>query len=350
MASIDPHPFGHLPDGRSVERYDLANGDVVVGILTYGAIIASWTAPNAAGDVTDVVIGFDDLEGWRTDPQYFGAVVGRYANRIRDGRFPLDGRMIDVTTNQGNNQLHGGAVGFDKAVWDADVIDAGSDVGVRLRHVSPSGDEGYPGTLTVDVTYTLDSAGTVSMDFVASTDAPTVVNLTNHVYWNLAGRGDILDHRVRIDASTFLEIGEGTLPTGAVRSVEGTAFDFRRPRRIGDHIDDVDDQLALGGGYDHCYVVDGEPGTLRPCATVTADGRVLEIATTQPGVQFYSGNGIRSRRGRDGATYGRHSAFCLETQHFPDAPNIPDFPSTRLDPGEELTESTTMTVRPATSR
>lgn len=349
MGSVDVRPFGHLADGRQVDRFDLVNGDTTVGILSYGGIIASWVTPNADRDLSDVVIGFDDLDGWRTDPQYFGAVVGRYANRIRYGRFPLDGRTVDVTSNQGDHQLHGGAKGFDKAVWDAEVQRSEPDAGVRLRHVSPSGDEGYPGTLTVEVTYALDAAGTLRMDFVASTDAPTVVNLTNHVYWNLAGTGDILDHVVRIDASTFLEIGEGTLPTGAVRPVEGTAFDFRRPRRIGDHIDDVDDQLALGGGYDHCYVVAGDPGSLRPCASVVGGGRVLEIATTQPGVQFYSGNGIRSRPGRGDETYGRHSAFCLETQHYPDAPNIPAFPSTRLDPGDELRESTTMSVRPAIS-
>ena len=185
------------------------------------------------------------------------------------------------------------------------------------------------------------------MDFTAHTDAPTVVNLTNHVYWNLAGKGDILDHIAQIEAGSFLEVGTGTLPTGTIRSVENTAFDFRQPRRIGNRIAESDEQLALGGGYDHCYVIDGTPGLLRPCARVTADGRVLEIETTQPGVQFYSGNGIRSRTGRDSQAYGPHSALCLETQHFPDAPNIPQFPSTRLDLGDTYAESTTMSVRPA---
>ena len=347
MNSVTTHPFGTLPNGQDVDRIDLANGDTEVSILTYGGIIASWKAPNTEGDFADVVIGFDDLDGWRTDPQYFGAVVGRYANRIRDGRFPLDEGVVDVTSNQGNNQLHGGAVGFDKAVWAAECRTDGANVGVTLHHVSPDGDEGYPGTLSVTVTYTLSEAGALQMDFTAHTDMPTVVNLTNHVYWNLAGKGDILDHIAQIEAGSFLEVGTGTLPTGTIRSVENTAFDFRQPRRIGNRIADPDEQLALGGGYDHCYVIDGTPGLLRPCARVTADGRVLEIETTQPGVQFYSGNGIRNRTGRDGQIYGPHSALCLETQHFPDAPNFPHFPSTRLDPGETYAESTTMSVRPA---
>ncbi len=347
MLSITTHPFGTLPDGRNVDRIDLANGDTEIGILTYGGTIASWKTPNANGDIADVVIGFDNLDGWCTDPQYFGAVVGRYANRIRDGRFPLDGRLVQVTPNQGDNQLHGGVIGFDKAVWVAETQANRSDVGVTLCHVSPDGDEGYPGTLTVTVTYTLNDAGTLQMDFTAHTDAPTVVNLTNHVYWNLAGKGDILDHIAQIDSASILEIGDGTLPTGTIRGVDNTPFDFRRAQRIGDRISEPDEQLALGGGYDHCYVIDGAPGTFRPCARVTADGRILEIATTQPGVQFYSGNGIRSRTGRDGQTYGRHSALCLETQHFPDAPNIPHFASTRLNPGDTYAESTTMTVRPA---
>ena len=347
MRSITTRPFGTLPDGRGIDRIDLANGDTEIGILTYGGIIASWTAPNAAGDVADVVIGFDSLDGWLADPQYFGAVVGRYANRLRGGRFPLDGRLVDVTSNQGDNQLHGGAIGFDKAVWAAESHLEGIEVGVTLRHVSADGDEGYPGTLTSTVTYTLSSAGRLQMDFTALTDAPTVVNFTNHVYWNLAGEGDILDHIAQIDAGSFLEVGAGTLPTGTLRSVDNTPFDFRQPRRIGDRIAEVDGQLALGGGYDHCYVVDGTPGLLRPCARLTADGRALEIATTQPGVQFYSGNGIRPRTGRDGQIYGPHSALCLETQHFPDAPNIPHFPSTRLDPGDTYAESTTMIVHPA---
>ena len=346
MHSITTHPFGALLDGRDVDRIDLANGDTEISILTYGGIIASWRAPNAAGDVADVVIGFDSLDGWLADPQYFGAVVGRYANRIRNGSFPLDGRVVDVTANQGENQLHGGAIGFDKAIWVAEDHSSGTDVGVTLRHVSPEGDEGYPGTLTATVTYTLNDAGRLQMDFTALTDAPTVVNFTNHVYWNLAGKCDILDHIAQIDAASFLEVGTGTLPTGTIRSVDGTPFDFRQPRRIGDRIAESDEQLALGGGYDHCYVIDGTPGLLRLCARVTADGRVLEIETTQPGVQLYSGNGIRPRSGRDGQTYESHSALCLETQHFPDAPNMPHFPSTRLDPGDTYAESTTMVVRP----
>jgi aldose 1-epimerase len=343
VSGLEHRAFGRLPDGRPVDRFDMANGDIRVGILTYGGIIASVEVPNTAGDIVDVALGFDDLDGWLTDPQYFGAIVGRFANRIRHGRFELDGRIIEVARNHGEHHLHGGTVGFDMAVWEATPVDDGASVGVALGHVSPAGDEGYPGELAVTVTYRLDPSGSLTIDFEAETTEPTVVNLTNHVYVNLAGGGSVLHHSVVIDASEFLEIDDATIPTGRVLPVEGTPMDFREPHTIGERIFDDDEQLNLGGGYDHCYVVEGPAGTLRRCATAEAAGRRLDVATTQPGVQLYSGNVIRPRIGRNGVAFGVRDGLCLETQHFPDSPNLAEAPSTRLDPGDHFHETTVFT-------
>lgn len=338
---------GALPDGREVHAFDLVAGPYAARVLTYGGILASFVGPDDAGVPGDVVVGFDDLEGWRSDPQYFGALVGRYANRIRHGQFPLDGRKVAVTANRPPHHLHGGGVGFDKAVWEAAPLEESDHVGVVLTHRSPDGDEGFPGTLDVEVTYTLDSSGSLTLTYVARSDAPTVVNLTNHVYFDLQGSGSILDHVLEVAASGFLEVDGDTMPTGRVLPVEGTPFDFRTPHRVGSRIDDPHPQIGLAGGYDHCFVVDGTPGALRPCATVEAGGRRLEVETTQPGVQVYSGNGIRGRTGRGGRQLGPHSGLCLETQHFPDSPNHPSFPSARLAPGEELREVTVYRLGPA---
>lgn len=332
--------FGHLPDGRLVERIELRRGDVAVDILTYGGIVASIRIPDGSGSDVDVVVGFDDLGGWLHDPQYFGSLVGRTANRIAHGRFPLDGAMIEVDRGDKPHQLHGGPIGFDKAIWRAEPFDGPAGSGVVLRHTSPDGDQGFPGTLEAIVTYTLDDDAGLAIDYEATTDAPTVVNLTNHTYFDLDDAGDILDHEVQIHASSFLPIGDGTIPTGEIRPVEGTPFDFREQRRVGERIDEDDDQLRLAGGYDHCWVIDGPPGTLRPTARVTTETRWMTVETTQPGVQFYSGNGIRPRTGRGGRALGVHDALCLETQHFPDAPNHPHFPSIRLDPGVVYRERT----------
>ncbi len=344
MSTLEQRPFGQLPDGRHVDRFDLVNGDITVGILTYGGIIASIEVPDTAGDVVDVALGFDDLAGWLDEPQYFGAIVGRFANRIRHGRFVLDDRTIDVTRNHGEHHLHGGTVGFDKALWEATALEDGASVGVSLSHVSPSGDEGYPGELALTVTYRLDPTGSLTIEFDAETTEPTVVNLTNHVYLNLDGGGSVMDHSVTIDASEFLEIDDATIPTGRLRAVDGTPMDFREPHRIGERIDGGDEQVILGGGYDHCWIVDGPAGTLRDCATAQAGGRRLHVATTQPGVQFYSGNSIRPRMGRNGDPIPVRGGFCLETQHFPDSPNLAGVPSTRLDPGDHFHETTVFTL------
>lgn len=339
---MTPHvsPFGHLPDGRLVERVELRRAEVAVDILTYGGTVASLRVPDGSGGEVDVVLGFDDLAGWTTDPQYFGSLVGRVANRIAHGRFPLDGRTVDVELGGKEHQLHGGPIGFDKAIWHAEPFEGGSGAGVVLRHTSPDGDQGFPGTVEATVTYTLDDAAGLTIDYEAATDAPTVVNLTNHTYFDLDDAGGILEHEVRIHASAFLPVGEGTIPTGEVRPVDGTPFDFRTPHRVGERIGFDDEQLHLAGGYDHCWVVDGPPGTLRPTARVATEARWMTVETTQPGVQFYSGNGIRPRQGRGGRRLGVHDALCLETQHFPDAPNHPHFPSIRLDPGTTYRERT----------
>lgn len=341
----DRRPFGHLENGRQIDRIDLAAGDVAAAVLTYGATLASLQAPDAHGEVADVVLGFDALDGWLDDPQYFGSTVGRFSNRIRHGRLHLDGVDIQVTANDGPHHLHGGAVGFDKVVWEAEPFMGDGAVGVVLSHSSPDRDEGFPGALDVSVSYTLDDAGGLTIAFTAECDRPTVVNLTNHAYLNLAGGGTIDDHEVAIAASRYLPVDDATLPTGEIATVAGTPFDLRTPHRLGALLGETREQLRLAGGYDHCFVVDGEPGVLRPCAVVRAAGRRLEVATTQPGVQVYSGQHIRPRRGRGGQRYGPRSGLCLETQHFPDAPNHPGFPPTVLRPGDRLTETTRLSLR-----
>ncbi len=329
---MSSRPFGELPGGRAVDRFDLEAGGVRASVLTYGGILASLRGP----DGVDVALGFDRLAGWLDDPQYFGVLVGRYANRIRGGRFTLDGQPVEVTRNRGDHHLHGGAEGFDKAVWAAESFSGAAAVGVRLRHHSPDGDEGFPGALDVEVTYSLDRAGTLTIDYSAAATAPTVVNLTNHVYLNLAGGGTVAGHEVTLAASSYLPVDGDTLPTGEIAGVAGTRMDLRAGARVG------------GGGYDHCFVVDGTPGELRRCAAVTAAGRRLEVATTQPGVQFYSGDGIRERTGRGGQQYGPGSGLCLETQHFPDSPNHSHFPSTRLAAGARFHEITELRLTSAT--
>ncbi len=345
--SVDVRPFGELPDGRRVDRIELSAGDVDVAVLTYGGTLASLRGPDAAGDVADVVLGFDSLEGWLQDPQFFGSVVGRYANRIRNGRFTLDGVPRQVARNRGAHCLHGGAAGFDKAVWSALPFERQDAVGVTLTHHSPDGDEGFPGALDATVTYALDSEGRLIIDYEAATDSPTVVNLSNHAYFNLAGSGTILDHVVTLHAAQYLPVDVETIPTGQVAGVEGTPMDFRHPHAVGGRIGAAFEQLHRAGGYDHCWVVDGRPGTARPCAEVVAGGRKLAVATTQPGVQLYSGNGIRPRTGRGGVRYGAHSGLCLETQHFPDSPNHPHFPSTRVGPSQRYAERAVFELSPA---
>jgi aldose 1-epimerase len=336
--SVQREHFGALPDGREVERYVLRSGALEAAVLTYGAVLQSMCVPDASGSVTDVTLGYDDLVGYLADSTYVGAVVGRYANRIGGGRFSLDGVEHVLPRNHGDACLHGGPGGFHTRLWDAREI-AG---GVQLSLTSPDGDMGFPGTMSAAVTYVLDHES-LTVCYSAETDRPTVVNLTNHAYWNLDGTGTVEDHVLELPASRFIAVDGGLIPTEIV-PVEGTPMDFRTPQRIGDRLRAPHEQLRYAGGYDHAWVLDtdGEPG-LRLAARVSAPGsaRVLEVLTDQPSLQFYSGNFLDgSVLGRGGRSYRQSDGLCLESQHFPDSPNRPQFPSTVLRPGERFATST----------
>lgn len=334
--------FGKTPDGTDVDIYTLRNGQSEVRITNYGARIVSLKVPDKNGQVGDVVLGFDTLTGYLATNPYFGAVVGRYGNRIAKGKFKLDGKEYKLATNNGPNALHGGIKGFDKVVWKEQGV-TGADPAIRLTYVSEDGEEGYPGTLTTTVTYSLTSDNALRIDYQASTDKPTVTNITNHSYFNLKGDGDILGHEIQISASRFTPVDSGLIPTGQLRPVKGTPFDFTSLKAIGARINDNDQQLKIGGGYDHNFVFDSANGALAKAVEVyePATGRVMEVLTTQPGVQFYTGNFLDGTiTGKGGRVYARRSGFCLETQHFPDSPNKPKFPSTELRPGETFNSTT----------
>jgi aldose 1-epimerase len=339
-ADVQRSRFGETRDGRPVERFTLRGaGGVEVRVLSYGAILQSVLAPDLQGRLADVVLGFDDIAGYERDTQYIGAVVGRYANRIAGGSFVLDGRKYTLATNDGPNHLHGGEHGFGKVLWDASPFRTGSTVGVVLRYLSPDGEEGYPGNLEVQVTYALSADNALSVEYRAATDRVTPLNLTQHSYFNLAGHGagTILDHELSLQASRYTPVDETSIPTGELAPVAGTPFDFRAPERIGARINHDDEQLRITGGYDHNFVLDRADGSPAPAARALepGSGRVLEVLTTEPGLQFYSGNSLKEETlGKDGRMYGPRAAFCLETQHFPDSPNRPEFPSTIVWPGE----------------
>jgi aldose 1-epimerase len=313
-----------------------------VSAITYGGIILSIKVPDAKGKIEDVALGFDTLDGYIANPgPYFGAIVGRYGNRIAKARFSLGGVEYKLAANNGVNSLHGGEKGFDKRVWKAKQTGAS----LELTYVSQDGEEGYPGTLTSTVTYTVSEENELRIEYSATTDKETVLNLTSHSYFNLAGQGegDILAHLVTIHADRFTPVDAGLIPTGELRSVNGTAFDFRKPRAIGDRIGAAEEQIRLGKGYDHNYVLNGAGGGLVPAVTVTEpkSGRVMEVSTTEPGVQFYTGNFLDgTAKGKGGKTYHQRYGFCTETQHFPDSPNRPDFPSAALKPGARFQSTT----------
>jgi aldose 1-epimerase len=339
MHGVTEKTFGTLPDGRTVRLFVLANSaGTEVSVINYGGIIVALKVADRSGETGDIALGFDRLEDYLESSPYFGSIVGRYGNRIAEGRFSLDGSTYSLARNDGSNHLHGGLVGFDKVLWRAEAFSQGDSRGVVLAYRSPDGEEGYPGTLDATVTYTLTDANELVFDYRATTDRATPVNLTQHTYFNLAGGGDILSHELMIRATRFTPVGAGLIPTGEIQEVRRTALDFTSPAAIGSRIESTEMQMRIAGGYDHNFVLDNAndgPPALSARVREPSTGRILEVYTTEPGLQFYSGNFLDgSLRGKGGAAYGHRSGFCLETQHFPDSPNQPDFPSTILRPGE----------------
>lgn len=346
VSKMTKKAFGQTAGGQVVDLYTLTNDNgVEASVMTYGAILVSLKSPDKTGAVADVVLGFDSLDGYLREHPYFGAIVGRYGNRIARGRFSLNGTTYNLAVNNGENHLHGGNKGFDKVVWTARALESGSSPGIELRYLSRDGEEGYPGNLDVTVTYKLTPSNELQIDYLAVTDKDTVLNLTNHSYFNLSGDADpdILRHQVMIHASRYTPVDAGLIPTGELRGVEGTPFDFRTPTAIGARINAADQQLTRGKGYDHNFVADRAGSGLELIARASdpVSGRVLEVLSTQPGVQFYTGNFLDGKlTGKGGKAIGHRAGFCLETQHFPDSPNQPKFPSTVLKPGETYKQST----------
>jgi aldose 1-epimerase len=343
--TVRHHELDETCDGRRVAMFTLENANrVTARIMSYGGTLVSLSVPDRDGRFADVVLGFDDLAGYRSGKGYLGAIVGRYANRIAGARFALDGVEHRLTANEGPNHLHGGGKGFDKVVWEGVGRSTPAGPALELHYDSAHGEEGYPGNLSVRVVYTLTHDNALAITYSATTDRDTVVNLTHHAYWNLAGHdaGTILDHRLVLHAERFAPIGAGAIPTGELLPVDSTPFDFRRAVEIGARIESGDEQLRLGAGYDHSFAIDGAGGDLRSAARVVepATGRVLEVSTTEPALQLYSGNWLDVPRGKAGATYRRRSGFCLETQHFPDSPNRPRFPPVILKKGAQYQSAT----------
>jgi aldose 1-epimerase len=336
---VSRQPFGRIGD-QPIDRIALTNTHGIdVRAITYGGIITSIRTPDRDGTMGDIVLGFDSLDGYLGDHPYFGAIIGRYANRIARGRFTLDGLDYHLATNDGPNHLHGGIKGFDKRVWRAEVLPAtAGQSSVVFTYTSADGEEGYPGTLRVEVTYTLNDRNELIVDYRARTDTATHVNLAQHSYFNLAGDGDVLGHELTIDADRYTPVDATSIPTGELAPVEGTPLDFRTSTAVGARIDRWHPQRPTGGGYDHNWVLNGSSGTLRHAAHVRdpKSGRTLDVATTEPGLQFYTANSLDGAlKGKGGRAYGRRSGFCLETQHYPDTPNQPAFPTTVIRPGQK---------------
>ena len=349
--SINESDFGQMPDGQGASLFTLTNvNGAVAKITNYGGIVTELWVPDKHGRLGDVVLGFDTLEGYLSEAYtaanpYLGCIVGRFANRIANGRFTLDGTRYTLAVNNGPNHLHGGIQGFDKVLWQGQPVESDDGVGVRLRYLSPDGQEGYPGSLEVTVLYTLTDDNALRIDYAAATDKPTICNLTHHGYFNLAGQGsgDILGHALQIHADHFTPIDSTLNPTGDIRPVKGTPLDFTTPTAIGDRIDADHEQLRLAQGYDHNWVLNKSGDALSPAATVyeRSSGRSMEVWTTEPGMQFYSANFLDGTlTGKDGKAYLKRHAFCLETQHFPDSPNKPGFPSCVLRPGQKYKTTT----------
>ncbi len=346
LGSIEKHAWGKTDDGRPACLYTLINASgMTMKVSNYGCIIVALTAPDKNGKFDDVVLGYEQLADYLKDTPYFGSVVGRYGNRIAAGKFTLDGKEYTLATNNGPNHLHGGLKGFDKVLWETKAIVRDGAVGLRFHYVSTDGEEGYPGNLDVTMYYWLTDANELRIEYAATTDQATPVNLTHHSYFNLAGAGtgDILGHQLMLAADRFTPVDEGLIPTGELRPVVGTPFDFTQPTPIGARVNQDNQQLEYGGGYDHNFVLTRWDGKLRLAATVyePGSGRLMDVLTTEPGVQFYCGNFLDgSNIGKGDKPYQHRYGFCLETQHFPDSPNQPAFPSTTLRPGEKYSHTT----------
>jgi len=337
LMGVQKEPFGETADGTKLIQYLLANSNgMTVQIINLGAIVTAVNVPDRNGDPANVTLSFNNPEEYLDNSPHFGAICGRYANRIAKGKFTLGGTEYTLATNNGPNHLHGGVQGFGKAVWHAEPTESedGSSVGVTLNLESPDGEEGYPGTLKTTVVYTLTNDNELIIRYSAVSDKATVLNLTNHCYWNLAGQGDVLGHVLTLDCDTYLPVDATMIPTGEIGDVKGSAMDFTQPMAIGSRLDQI------SGGYDHCYIINGESGELRLAARVVEpeSGRVMEVLTTEPGVQLYTGNFLDGSDGTGG--FAKHHAFCLECQHYPDSPNQPEFPTTVLEPGQVYEQTT----------
>ena len=347
QASLDvgQKSFGQMPDGRKVTLYELTNAKGLrARVIDYGAILVSLEVPDRNDKLADVTLGFDDLDSYIKRNPLFGATVGRYANRIANAKFTLDGTEYELTANAGKNHIHGGrSKRFDQVMWEGRSFQNNEEMGVRFTYLSRDGDEGFPGNLDCTVTYTLTNNNELKISYEATTDKPTIVNLTNHSYFNLAGEcnGDVLDHRIMINADYYTPADKALIPTGEIHSVKGTPLDFTEPETIGARIG----QLTQTRGYDHNYVLKNSSGSLVLAARVyePISGRIMDVHTTEPGMQFYTANGMREIKGKSGKVYNRHYGFCLETQHFPDSPHKPHFPSVVLRPGQKYSTMTVFT-------
>jgi len=346
MASITKASFGKLPDGQEITLYTVTNKNgVEMKVMNYGAIITSLKTPDKNGVLEDIVLGYDSLAGYLKESPFFGAVVGRYGNRIAKGKFTLDGKEYTLAINNGVNALHGGVKGFDKVFWNIEEVPSAEGPALKLSYLSKDMEEGYPGNLKAEVIYTLTDNNELRFDYTATTDKTTVVNLTQHSYFNLTGNAkrDILDHELMLTSDEIVPIDKTLIPTGKLRKVANTPFDFTSPQVIGKRINDKDEQIEMGGGYDHCFVLRDASDSLKLAAVLTepTSGRKVEVYTTEPGIQFYSGNFLTgSITGKGNVVYARRFGLCLETEHFPDSPNQKQFPSVVLKPGETYKTST----------
>jgi aldose 1-epimerase len=344
---LEQFDFGQLSDGSKVGLWHLQAGDIEIRLTNFGATIVSIICPDASGNMADIVLGYDTIEEYENDKIYAGSTVGRVANRIDMGKFTLDGNVYELPKNSGEVHLHGGINGFNKALWQAQELEVENGLCLEMKYLSLDNEEGYPGNLQAKVIFSLKNDNALRIDYFAQTDKKTIVNLTNHSYFNLAGVGDILDHELWLNSEYFLPMNKNFVPIGAELSVKNTPMDFHKQTRIGNRINDNYQQIKLAGGYDHNYVISGDPGEMRKAVIVhePQSDRVLEVFTTQPGIQFYSGNFLDgSVTGKSGKLYQKRNGLCLETQHYPDSPNHENFPSIELNPGDTYRQATIFRV------